>query len=75
MSTLVSAMILTVLMTWVAMPLLTGLARRWLYPTRVSVIGCKEKGDDEPRGLKTPTIGALAGTPPRRVWYRDDYDL
>ena len=33
-STLVSALILTVLMTWVAMPLLTGLARRWLYPTR-----------------------------------------
>ncbi len=33
-STLVSALILTVLMTWVAMPLLTGLASRWLYPTR-----------------------------------------
>jgi len=33
-STLVSSLILTVLMTWVAMPLLTSLARRWLYPTR-----------------------------------------
>ena len=32
-STLVSALIVVPLMTWVAMPLLTILARRWLYPT------------------------------------------
>jgi len=32
--TLVSAVILVVLMTWFAMPLLTKLLRGWLYPTR-----------------------------------------
>ena len=32
--TLVTAVILVILMTWVAMPQLTRLARPWLYPTR-----------------------------------------
>ena len=32
-STMVSTLIVVVLMTWVAMPLLTRLAGRWLYPT------------------------------------------
>jgi len=32
--TMVSTLIVVVLMTWVAMPLLTRLAGRWLYPTR-----------------------------------------
>ena len=32
--TMVSTLIVTVLMTWVAMPLLTRLAGRWLYPIR-----------------------------------------
>ena len=33
-STLVSTLLVVVLMTWVAMPLLTRLAGRWLYPTQ-----------------------------------------
>ncbi len=32
--TAVSTLIVVVLMTWVAMPLLTRLAGRWLYPVR-----------------------------------------
>ena len=32
--TMVSTLFVVVLMTWVAMPLLTRLAGRWLYPTR-----------------------------------------
>jgi len=34
MRTLLTAIVLVVLMTWAAMPLLTRLARRWLYPTQ-----------------------------------------